>query len=92
MRMRKKLLIVFIILIFLGILTWKLLGLAERECFLCIKFKHQNLCDSAFGPTDEQAIDEAHRSLCARLAAGVTEVVACQRVAREEVACKAAQR
>lgn len=91
-RMRKTLIISFIVLVLLGFLTWKMLHLAQKECSLCIEFKGDRKCLSALGPTDEQALEEAHRSLCAVMTSGVTDVVACQRLPREGVACKAVER
>ncbi len=37
---------------------------------------------------DEEAMNEAHRNACALLASGVTEVLACNRAARQNIECK----
>ncbi|MGA0163186.1 MAG: hypothetical protein ACO3LE_02910 [Bdellovibrionota bacterium] len=69
-------------------LTWQMLGLAESECKLCIEFKGRTECPTAYGPNDEEAMNEAHRNACALLASGVTEVLACNRAARQNIECK----
>ncbi|TVQ76321.1 MAG: hypothetical protein EA369_10245 [Bradymonadales bacterium] len=77
-----------IVLLVAGLVTYQMIGLARVECQLCIQFKGQRHCTNAFGATHTEALDEAHRTSCALLASGVTEVLACQRQAREEVSCR----
>lgn len=70
-----------------GVLSYKMLNLAQVECGLCVEFKGNRKCTTALGATDQEALDEAHRNACALLAGGVTEVLACQRVERLSVQC-----
>lgn len=87
----KKTLIALIVIAVFGILTWKMLHLAQVECAGCIRFGSKRECTNALGPDEAGAKEEAHRTLCARLTSGVTEVVACQRVELEDLVCKSLQ-
>jgi hypothetical protein len=84
----KKLITLVIVIMAAGILTYQMLNLARVECDLCIEFKGKRRCTTAFGATHEQALDEAHRTACALVASGVTEVLACQRLNRQNIACR----
>lgn len=87
--MLKYILVGLVSLGFISFLTFQMLSLAQTECRLCIEFKGRKECPQAFGPTREQALEEAHRNACAVLASGVTEVLACNRAERTEISCEA---
>lgn len=87
MRMKKTLIVIGILIVFGGFLTWKFLKQGQHECALCVDFKGHKQCSSALGPTDEAAAEEAHRNACARVASGVTETVTCNQLPREELSC-----
>lgn len=84
----KKLLIILLVLAGLGFLTYEMISLGRKECSLCLTFKEQRKCVSALGPTNHEALEEAHRNACALLAQGVTESLACGRTAPDETQCK----
>lgn len=85
--MKKIVIVTSLCLAGAGVLTYKMLGLAEVECSLCVDFNGQSACQTAYGPTRLEAIEEAMRSACARISAGVTQVLACQRAPRRDVVC-----
>lgn len=85
--MMKWIIGIVIVLSLLALLTYKMTHLARLECSLCITFKELRRCTHALGPTNSEALDEAHRSLCAQMASGVTEVLACNRAPREDIQC-----
>jgi len=87
--MKKAMIALFIVVGLGGLLTYKMLSLAQIECRLCIEFKGRKECPTALGPNENEAMDEAHRNACALLASGVTEVLACNRSERTEISCKA---
>lgn len=81
------LLVLLILTAFGAFLTYEMLKLGDIECQLCIEFKSQTHCSTALGPTEKEALDEAHRNACAILASGVTEVLACNRAPRSNIQC-----
>lgn len=87
--MAKKLVIVGVVLILAAWLTHQMFSLAQTECSLCVTFNQVKKCVKALGPTEKEALDEAHRNACAQLASGVTETLACGNIPAEEVSCQA---
>jgi hypothetical protein len=86
--MKKWVIGIVIVGLLAGFLTWQMAQLARKECSVCITFKGQRQCATAWGATPEDAVREAHNLLCARMAAGVTEVLACGRAMREDINCQ----
>jgi hypothetical protein len=85
--MRKGLVPVLIVLALAGLLFWQLRGEASVECRVCITFNNMRRCATAFGPGEDAAQAEALNNLCAQMAKGVTESVACGKLAPEEATC-----
>jgi hypothetical protein len=85
--MRKRLIPVLIALGLVGLLVFQLLKEGETECKVCVTFKEQTRCATAKGPDKNKAAEEAHRSACSRMTAGVTEAFACPKVVPTEVVC-----
>lgn len=77
----------FVVFVAFAWLTFKMMKLALVECSMCLIFEGKKHCQSALGPDETTALEEAHRSLCAQLTSGVTEVVACQRLNRDDISC-----
>ena len=86
--MRKRLIPILIALGLAGLLTHQLFKEGEAECKVCVTFKGQRRCATAKGPDKDKAAEEAHRSACSRLTAGVTEAFACPKVQPDEEVCK----
>ena len=89
--MKNVLLVCVIILVFGGVLTYQLLQLGQVECYLCLDFKENSHCATAKGPDENAALMEAHQNVCAILASGVTEALACQRTQAKNFQCKKIQ-
>ncbi|HEY0708449.1 MAG TPA: hypothetical protein VGG33_16705 [Polyangia bacterium] len=85
--MRKRLIPVLIALGLVALITYQLLGQGQTECKVCVVFKEQRRCATARGPDRAKASEEAHRSACSRMTAGVTEAFACPKVVPDEVVC-----
>jgi hypothetical protein len=66
-----------------------MLGEGAAECRVCVSFEGQRQCATGKAPTEAAAREEAHRSACSRMAAGVTEAFACPNQPPDEVQCKA---
>jgi hypothetical protein len=86
-KLKRNLILGAIAISLISFFTYKMFQLGAIECSICIKFKDAELCTKALGPSEEQAIEEAHRNACAMLASGVTEVVACNRAERTDSIC-----
>lgn len=85
--MRKRLIPVLIALGLAGLLTLQLFREGEAECKVCVTFKGQRRCATAKAPDKDKATEEAHRSACSRMTAGVTEAFACPQVVPDEIVC-----
>lgn len=85
--MKKVFIITALVLGLAGLLTYQMFSLAQIECSLCITFKGVKVCRKALGPNEQEAQEEAHRHACAEITSGVTEVVACNRLKREDLRC-----
>jgi hypothetical protein len=86
--MRKAMVPAVIALALGGLMFWQLRGEASIECKVCFNFKGMRRCVTAVGPSEEQARAEAQNNACAQLAKGVTESVACGKLAPDEAACQ----
>lgn len=78
----------FIVVVLGGFLTYQMLSLASYECSLCIEFNGRKECPTALGPSEKEALEEAHRNACAILSSGVTQVLACNRSEAFNVKCE----
>ena len=79
--------ILLILISGVGLLTYSMMSLGDVECSLCVEFKGVKACPTAWGPTRQAAQEEAMRTACAQLAAGVTEVLAGNRAPISNVVC-----
>ena len=71
-----------------GLLLYQLVtGQGAMECTVCVSFKGQRHCATGIGPTKPVASEEAHRSACSRMTAGVTEAFACPQKPADSVTC-----
>lgn len=86
--MRKGIVPVIIVLGLGALMFWQLRGEASIECRVCLGFKGLRRCVTAVGPTEAAAQAEAQNNLCAQLAKGVTESVACGKLAPDEAVCQ----
>lgn len=86
--MRKGLVPVIIVLALAGLMFWQLRGEASVECRVCLTFNGMRRCVTASGPNEDASRAEALNNICAQLAKGVTESVACGKLAPEESACQ----
>ena len=85
--MRKALVPVLIVLGLVGLLIWQLSGEGSAECRVCMTFNGHRRCVTTRGPDPAQAQAEAQNNLCAQLAKGVTDSVACGKQSPDEVSC-----
>jgi hypothetical protein len=86
--MRKAIVPAVIALALGALMFWQLGGEGSVECKVCLNFGGLRRCVTAVGPTADQAQAEAQNNICAQLAKGVTESVACGKLQPDEAACK----
>jgi hypothetical protein len=65
--------------IFVGILTFQMLGHRQNRVEVCMTFEGRNNCSIASGTTREEAVRTATDAACTLIASGVTETTACTR-------------
>jgi len=82
--------IIFVILTISAVvgMTFFMLKQAQNTCEICLEFNGETVCSEAIGPNQKEALEEAHRNACARLASGVTEVLACHRLEAKSSGCR----
>lgn len=85
--MRKRLIPVLIALALAGLLTHQLFKEGGIECKVCVTFKGQRRCATAKAPDKDKAAEEAQRSACSLVTAGVTEAFACPKLEPDDVVC-----
>lgn len=85
--MKKAVIVIIILVAATGVLSYKMLSLARVECSLCLEFNGSYECTTAYGEDEAAAMDEAHRHICAKLAGGVTQTLACNNAERREIKC-----
>ncbi|MCC7499322.1 MAG: hypothetical protein IT160_17195 [Bryobacterales bacterium] len=83
--MKKTLLAVAGIIVFLGILLSLTMGENRKRVEVCITFGGRTECRTASGATLEEAERTAVQNACALLASGMTASMACERTAPTSV-------
>ena len=73
---------------FFAVVVMSFLKAGVVDCRVCVTFQGQRQCATGLGPTENEAREEAHRSACSRMTAGVTEAFACPKQPADEVQCK----
>jgi hypothetical protein len=79
------------VLILGGLLAWVIVsmrGQSKIACELCIEFGGRSVCRGAAGATRKDAVSAATTSACATLAAGMTEIVTCERTPPTKLDCR----
>jgi len=65
--------------LFLGVMTWMMLGQRKNRVEVCMGFQGRTACKVASGETREEALRTATDNACALIAFGVTDSGACGR-------------
>lgn len=66
-------------LLFLGVMTFMMLGQRKNRVEVCMGFQGRTACKVASGETREEALRTATDNACALIAFGVTDSGACSR-------------
>jgi hypothetical protein len=74
---KRALLIITILLVVIGGLTYLTLSQASHRVEVCLEFQGKQNCASAAGSSQQQAIRTATDLACATISSGVTDTMAC---------------
>jgi len=88
-RVRSTLLVSGGLLLFMAFVIYRSLHVAGYQCTVCIDFRGQSTCRKVEGPTEQDARTGATNNVCAFLASGVTDSIACERTPPTKVECAA---
>lgn len=75
--------------LFMAFVIYRSLHVAGYRCSVCVTFRGQAACRTVEGPTEHDARMGAANNVCAYLAAGVTDSMACERTDPTKVDCSA---
>ena len=77
------------LMLFMAFVVYRSFHVAGYSCSVCIMFRGQAACRTVEGPTEREARASATNNVCAYLAAGVTDSMACERTEPTKVDCAA---
>ncbi len=77
------------LLLFMAFVIYRSFQVAGYQCAVCIEFRGQSVCRTVEGPTEHDALQAATNNVCAFLAAGVTDSIACEHTQPSKVDCVA---
>ncbi len=63
--------------IFLGVMTYSMMGNRKVRVEVCVNFNGRNNCRTASGATKDEAVRTATDNACALVASGMTETMTC---------------
>ena len=74
--------------LFIAIVVYFSMTIAQQECEVCMTFMHQSVCRTAASGTREASIESAVSSACGTLASGMTESIRCSNTKPDRVTCR----
>jgi hypothetical protein len=84
-----RLVILALSALFVGLVVYGSLQIGGYECTLCITFRGQSVCRTVQGAEEIETRTAARTNVCALLAAGVTDTLACERTPPDRMECHA---
>jgi len=78
-----------VLALFMGFVIYRSFRVAGYTCSVCVSFRGQAACRTVEGPTEHDARMGAATNVCAYLASGVTDSMACERTEPTKVDCSA---
>jgi hypothetical protein len=64
-------------LIFVGVLTFLMVGNRKHRVEVCMTYQGNHACSTAAGATEQEAVRTATEAACALIASGVGDTMAC---------------
>ncbi len=86
-RRRTGWLLALAFLAFVAFVVYRSFYVAGFRCEVCMTFMGQQSCRSVDGPTEREALSGAVNNVCAQLASGVTDSMACERTKPTKINC-----
>ncbi len=77
----------FFLGLFIAIVVYFSMTIAEYECEVCVTFMNRSVCRTAASGTREASIESAVTSACGTLASGMTESIRCSNTRPDRVTC-----
>ncbi len=77
------------LILFMAFIVYRSLHVSGYRCSVCISFRGQDVCRTVDGPSEREARQAATTNVCAFLASGVTDSLACERTQPRRVDCAA---
>ncbi|MFQ5668600.1 MAG: hypothetical protein ACE5I7_19515 [Candidatus Binatia bacterium] len=75
--------------LFMALVVYRSFHVAGYRCSVCITYREHSACRTVEGPTAQEARRGAVTNVCAQLASGVTDSMACERLQPTKVNCRA---
>lgn len=75
------------LLLFMAFVIYRSFYVAGFQCTVCMDFHGQAACRRVEGQTEHDALMGATNNVCAQLASGVTDSIACERTQPTKVDC-----
>lgn len=88
-RTRSTWLLMAALVLFMAFVIYRSFHVAGFQCTVCIDFRGQSACRKVEGPTEHEALMGATNNVCALLASGVTDSIACERTQPTKADCGA---
>jgi hypothetical protein len=79
------------LILFMVFVVYRSLHVAGYRCVVCIAFRGRSECRTVDGPTEREARMGATTNVCAYLASGVTDSLACERTMPTKAECQPIQ-
>ena len=73
-----------------GFVIYTSLGVGDVRCEVCIEFDGRTGCRAVDGASEDEAMAAARTNVCAHLASGVTDTMACERTSPVSSRCSGA--
>lgn len=75
--------------LFMAVVIYRSFQIAGYQCEVCITFRGNSVCRTVEGGSEKDAHMSAVNNVCAHLASGVTDSMACERTEPTRVQCSA---
>jgi len=87
---KKSTWLVFLVLgLFMAVVVYRSFQIPGYQCEVCIDFRGGSVCRTVEGASEHDARMAAVTNVCAHLASGVTDSMACERTPPTRVQCAA---
>ena len=75
------------LILFMAFVVYRSTRISGYRCTVCIDFRGEGVCRTVDGPSEREARSSAITNVCAFLASGVTDSLACERTQPAKIDC-----